>query len=105
MVSAATSASLFGFLSTSARQVHRDLIESLAEDLQKYRGVRDVSYLEAAFENLRHHYGLRFKYETFVVEDARKDAALRQDEKPRVEQAGLQGLIGSAFCRKIFLPG
>ena len=28
--------------------------------------MRDVSYLEAAFENLRHHYGLRFKYENFA---------------------------------------
>ena len=54
-------------VATSARQVHRDLIDSLAEDLQKYRGVRDVSYLEAAFENLRHHYGLRFKYENFAT--------------------------------------
>lgn len=50
----------------SVRQVHRDLLESLAEDLQKYRHVRNVSYLEAAFENLRHHYGLRFKYENFA---------------------------------------
>jgi len=50
----------------SVRQVHRDLIESLAEDLQKYRGIRDVDYLEAAFENLRHHYGRRFKYENFA---------------------------------------
>jgi predicted AAA+ superfamily ATPase len=50
----------------AARKVHIDLIQSLAEDLQKYRGARDVAYLEAAFENLRYHYGLRFKYENFA---------------------------------------
>jgi predicted AAA+ superfamily ATPase len=50
----------------SAQQVHTDLVQSLAEDLQKYRGARDVAHLEAAFENLRHHYGLRFKYEKFA---------------------------------------
>ena len=50
----------------AARQVHADLLQSLAEDLQKYRGIRDHGYLEAAFENLRHHYGLRFKYENFA---------------------------------------
>ena len=49
-----------------ASRVHADLIQALAEDLQKYRGVRDLTYLEAAFENLRHHYGLRFKYENFA---------------------------------------
>ena len=50
----------------AARQVHLDLLQSLAEDLHKYKGIRDLSYLEAAFENLRHHYGLRFKYENFA---------------------------------------
>ncbi len=50
----------------AASRVHADLIQSLAEDLQKYRGVRDLTYLEAAFESLRHHYGLRFKYENFA---------------------------------------
>lgn len=50
----------------SARQVHTDLLQALAEDLQKYQGVRDRGYLEAAFANLRHHYGLRFKYENFA---------------------------------------
>jgi hypothetical protein len=41
-------------------------VQALAEDLQKYRGVRDPSYLEAAFDGLRHHYGRRFKYENFA---------------------------------------
>jgi hypothetical protein len=50
----------------AARQVHLDLLQSLAEDLHRYKGIRDLSYLEAAFENLRHHYGLRFKYENFA---------------------------------------
>lgn len=51
---------------SAARQVHADLLQSLAEDLQKYQGIRDQSYLDAAFENLRHHYGQRFKYENFA---------------------------------------
>ncbi len=46
--------------------VHADLVGALAEDLQKYRGAKDLAYLEAAFDNLRHHYGLRFKYENFA---------------------------------------
>ncbi len=50
----------------AVRRVHRDLRQALADDLQKYRGVRDVDYLEAAFDNLRHHYGLRFRYENFA---------------------------------------
>lgn len=49
-----------------ARAVQADLMQALAEDLQKYRGVRNVEYLEAAFDSLRHHYGLRFKYESFA---------------------------------------
>lgn len=48
------------------RRVHSDLTQALAEDLQKYRGIRDLAYLEAAFDNLRHHYGRRFKYENFA---------------------------------------
>jgi len=50
----------------AARQIHTDLLQSLAEDLQKYQGIRDHGYLEAAFESLRHHYGLRFRYENFA---------------------------------------
>ncbi len=50
----------------AVRTVHADLVESLSEDLQKYRGVRDVAYLEAAFDNLKHHYGSRFKYQDFA---------------------------------------
>ena len=48
------------------RNVHRDLIQALAEDLQRFGNLREVGYLEAAFENLRHHYGLRFRYENFA---------------------------------------
>ncbi len=51
---------------STVRTVHADLIDALAEDLQKYRGVRDLTYLEAAFDSLRHHYGLRFRYENFA---------------------------------------
>ena len=35
-------------------QVHTDLIQALAEDLQKYSGVRNLAPLEAAFD--KHHY-------------------------------------------------
>lgn len=52
---------------TAAQQVHRDLLQSLAEDLQKYRGFGDASYLEAAFLALPNHYGLRFRYQNFVL--------------------------------------
>ncbi len=50
----------------AVREVHSDLVQALAEDVQKYRGVRDVEYLEAAFENLPAYYGQRFKYEQFA---------------------------------------
>ena len=48
------------------RSVHRDLVQALAEDLQRFGNLREVGHLEAAFENLRHHYGLRFRYENFA---------------------------------------
>lgn len=50
----------------AVRQVHEDLRQALAEDIHKYRGPRDLEYLEAAFENLVHHYGARFRYENFA---------------------------------------
>lgn len=46
------------------RQVHRDLLQALAEDIQKYRG--NVAAIEAAFDELPRHYGMRFKYEQFA---------------------------------------
>ncbi|MFL6292906.1 MAG: ATP-binding protein, partial [Thermoanaerobaculia bacterium] len=51
---------------TAVRSVHRDLVQALAEDLQRFGNLREVGYLEAAFENLRHHFGLRFRYENFA---------------------------------------
>ncbi len=51
---------------TSVRGVHRDLVQALAEDLQRFGSLREVGYLEAAFDNLRHHVGLRFRYENFA---------------------------------------
>ncbi len=51
---------------TAVRQVQADLIQSFAEDIQKYRSGIAASDLEAAFENLPHHYGLRFRYENFA---------------------------------------
>lgn len=50
----------------AVRDVHGDLLQALAEDIQKYRGAAATSDLEAAFENLGHHYGRRFRYENFA---------------------------------------
>ncbi|HEX3554622.1 MAG TPA: AAA family ATPase [Thermoanaerobaculia bacterium] len=50
----------------AVRQVQADLIQAFAEDIQKYRSGVAASDLEAAFENLPHHYGLRFRYENFA---------------------------------------
>ncbi len=50
----------------AVRSVHRDLVQALAEDLQRFGDLREVGYLEAAFDNLRHHAGLRFRYENFA---------------------------------------
>jgi predicted AAA+ superfamily ATPase len=50
----------------AVRSVHRDLVQALAEDLQRFGNLREVGYLEAAFDNLRHHVGLRFRYENFA---------------------------------------
>lgn len=50
----------------AVRSVHGDLVQALAEDLQRFGNLREVGYLEAAFENLRHHFGLRFRYESFA---------------------------------------
>ncbi len=51
---------------TVVRQVHADLLEAFAEDIQKYRGVRNTESLEAAYSNLAQHYGQRFHYENFA---------------------------------------
>lgn len=48
------------------RQVQTDLIQSLAEDFHKYRGVDNLESLEAAFNNLKHHLGQRVTYENFA---------------------------------------
>ena len=50
----------------TVRQAQADLLHALAEDIQKYRGAESAADLEAAFENLKHHYGLRFRYEGFA---------------------------------------
>lgn len=50
----------------AVREVHLDLWQALAEDIQKYRSSVAVADLEAAFDNLRHHYGQRFRYESFA---------------------------------------
>lgn len=50
----------------AVRQVQADLVQAFAEDIQKYRSGVAATNLEAAFENLPHHYGLRFRYENFA---------------------------------------
>ena len=50
----------------AVRRVHSDLVTGLAEDIQKYGRQRETPYLEAAFENMPHHYGTRFRYENFA---------------------------------------
>jgi hypothetical protein len=50
----------------AARQMHADLWQALAEDIQKYGRGGDTREIEAAFASLKHHYGLRFRYENFA---------------------------------------
>ncbi|MFC1571994.1 ATP-binding protein [Candidatus Eisenbacteria bacterium] len=50
----------------AVREIHTDLLQAFSEDFQKYRGVRDLSPLEAAFENLKYHVGTRVSYENFA---------------------------------------
>ncbi|MCK4413093.1 MAG: ATP-binding protein [Candidatus Eisenbacteria sp.] len=50
----------------AVREIHADLMQAFQEDFQKYRGVRDLNHLEAAFENLKYHAGGRFSYENFA---------------------------------------
>jgi len=50
------------------RQLHVDLLQAFADDMHKYRDVRDPEPLFAAFDALPHHYGLRFKYAGFAPE-------------------------------------
>lgn len=50
----------------AVRQVQADLMQAFAEDIQKYRSGVSAANLEAAFHNLPHHYGLRFRYENFA---------------------------------------
>ncbi len=61
-----------------ARQVQTDLLQSFAEDLYRYRGVRNLEPIEAAFDALPHHFGSRFKYARFAPDQSsvRMKAAL-----------------------------
>jgi uncharacterized protein len=52
--------------STTVREVHSDLLQAFSEDFQKYRGIRDLDPLEAAFENIKYHTGTRFSYASFA---------------------------------------
>lgn len=49
---------------SAVRQIQGDLRQAFAEDLHKYGGAR--ASLDAAFEALPRHYGLRFSYEKFA---------------------------------------
>jgi predicted AAA+ superfamily ATPase len=50
----------------AVHRVHTDLVNALADDIQKYGRGGETSYLEAAYENLPHHWGTRFRYENFA---------------------------------------
>lgn len=73
------------------RQAHVDLFQSLSEDLQKYQGVRDLSHLEAAFDNLGQHYGQRFKYESFAP-------GFRSHQM----KISIDRLEGAMICRRVW---
>ena len=75
----------------AVRQVHADLIQAFAEDLQRYRGVRDLAHVEAAFHNLHHHFGQRFKYENFAP-------GFRSLQM----KTALQRLEGAMICRRVW---
>lgn len=75
----------------AARQVHGDLSQAMADDLRRYRGVRDLAHLEAAFDALPNHFGQRFKYESFapgLPSHAMKTALAR--------------LEGAMVCRRVW---
>lgn len=70
---------------TMVRQLQRDLVQAFADDLHKYRGVRDPEPLGAAFDALPHHYGCRFQYAGFAAESrsGQMKAALGQALRSR----------------------
>ncbi len=77
--------------SVAVRQVQSDLMQALAEDLHKYRGVRDLSHLEAAFTSLPHHHGQRFKYQHFAE-------GYRSDQM----KTALGRLEAAMICRRVW---
>lgn len=52
------------------RQLHTDLLQAFAEDIHRYRRVRNPEPIEAAFDALPRHYGSRFKYAGFAPEQS-----------------------------------
>lgn len=66
----------------SVGRVHADLWQALAEDIHKYRSADDLDDLLAAFDSLKFHYGLRFRYENFApgFKSKRMQAALSKLE-------------------------
>ena len=73
------------------RQIHNDLLQAFAEDFHKYRGVRSLAPLEASFLHLHHHYGLRFKYESFAP-------GFRSHQV----KTALTRLEGAMLCRQVW---
>lgn len=71
---------------SAVRRVHGDLIQAFSEDIQKYRGVRDLAYIEAAFAAQSVHWGLRYKYENFApgFRSALMKAAIDKLEAARI---------------------
>jgi uncharacterized protein len=75
----------------TVRQVHGDLVQAMAEDIHKYRGVRDMAPLESVFAHLPHHYGMRFKYERFAP-----------GWKSHQAKTALERLESAMVCRRVW---
>lgn len=48
------------------RELQADLMQAFSEDIPKYETGPNRGVLDAVFSHLPHHYGLRFKYESFA---------------------------------------
>jgi uncharacterized protein len=48
------------------RELQADLMQAFSEDIPKYEAGPNQGVLDAVFSHLPHHYGLRFKYESFA---------------------------------------
>lgn len=48
------------------RELQADLVQAFSEDIPKYEAGPNRGVVDAVFAHLPHHYGLRFKYESFA---------------------------------------